>query len=322
MKRIIMLFFLTFVFSILSCSRSDQPEIALIPKGTDILFWKSVHAGGVKAGQELGVKIIWQGPQKESDREQQINIVQNFISRGVDAIVLAPLDETALIRPVNAAVKRNIPVVIIDSGLKGNDFSSFIATDNFNGGQLAAQKLTDMLGGKGDVILMRFSEGSNSTATREEGFLAWMRANAPGINLVSTDQHAGVTMELALKTGQNLLNKYPNVDGVFCPNESTTFGFLRALQTVGKAGKIKLVGFDYTDPIGEALRAGDLSGVVVQDPFRMGYQGVKTAFAAKNGETVPRRIETDVIFVTGENIDEPDIVAVTSPDISQWLDED
>ena len=309
------------IILVISCTHTNQTEIALIPKGTDILFWKSVHAGGVKAGQELGIKVIWQGPQKESDREQQINIVQNFISRGVDAIVLAPLDETALIRPVNTAVKRGIPVVIIDSGLKGNDFSSFIATDNFAGGQLAAEKLTEMLGGKGDVILMRFSEGSNSTATREEGFLAWMRANAPAINLVSTDQNAGVTMELALKTGQNLLNKFPNVNGVFCPNESTTFGFLRALKTVGKAGDIKLVGFDYTDPIAAAVRAGELSGVVVQDPFRMGYQGVKTAFAAKNGETVPKRIETEVIFVTADNIDKPEIIAVTSPDISKWLGE-
>lgn len=320
-QRLLFLLMLTVVF-LLSCAQEDVVEIALIPKGTDILFWKGVHAGGEKAAQELGIKVIWQGPQKESDREQQINIVQNFISRGVDAIVLAPLDETALVRPVQAALNREIPVVIIDSGLKGEGFSSFIATDNYASGQLAAEMLTQMLGGSGEVILVRFSEGSNSTGNREEGFLDWMRANAPGINLVSTEQYAGVTMELALKTGQNLLNRFPNVDGIFCPNESTTFGLMRALKTVGKAGQVKLVGFDYTDPIAEGIRAGDIAGVVVQDPFRMGYQGVKTAYDVIQRKSVEPRVETEVVFVTAENIDDPNIVQVTSPDIAKWLGEE
>jgi len=321
MSRNVILSALCLSFLLISCSKTNQTEIALIPKGTDILYWKSVHAGGAKAGKELGVKVIWQGPQKESDREQQINIVQNFISRGVDAIVLAPLDETALVRPVQSAIKRHIPVVIIDSGLKGEGFSSYIATNNFAGGELAAQKLTEMLGGSGDVILVRFSEGSNSTGLREQGFLDWMHKNAPGVNLISTGQYAGVTMELALKTGQNLLNKFPNVDGIFCPNESTTFGLQRALKTVGKAGTVKLVGFDYTEPIAEGVRAGEISGVVVQDPFRIGYQGVKTAYAVINGESVPPHVETEVVFVTAQNIDDPDVVAVTSPDIAAWLGE-
>lgn len=304
---------------LLSCSKSKEIEIALIPKGSDILFWKTVHAGGEKAAQELGVKVIWQGPQKESDREQQINIVQNFISRGVSAIVLAPLDENALVRPVKSALKRKIPVVIIDSGLKGEGYSSFVATNNFAGGQLAAQKLTEMLGGKGKVILMRFNEGSNSTHNREEGFLDWLKENAKGIKVLSSDQYAGVTIELALKTGQNLLNKYSDVDGIFCPNESTTFGMLRALKTVGKAGKVKLVGFDYTDPIAEAIRNREIHGVIVQDPFAIGYTGVKTAVNVLNGVAVPERVETNVIFVTPENIADPDIVEITSPNLERWL---
>ncbi|MDZ7371853.1 MAG: substrate-binding domain-containing protein [candidate division KSB1 bacterium] len=301
------------------CAGRREIEIALIPKGTDILFWKAVHAGGEKAAQDYGVKVIWQGPQKESDREQQINIVQNFISRGVSAIVLAPLDETALIRPVQAALKRNIPVVIIDSGLKGEGYASFIATNNYASGQLAAQKLVEMLGGSGKVILMRFNEGSNSTHEREEGFLAWLRENAPKITILSSDQYAGVTIELALKTGQNLLNRYTDVDGIFCPNESTTFGMLRALKTVGKAGKVKLVGFDYTEPIAEAIRVREISGVVVQDPFGIGYRGVEAAVKVLRGEKVPARVETQVVFVTAENIDDPVVKAVTSPDIDKWL---
>jgi ribose transport system substrate-binding protein len=319
LNKTILSSFLLAIILMSSCSTTKQTEIALIPKGTDILFWKAVHAGGEKAGQELGVKVIWQGPQKESDREQQINIVQNFISRGVNAIVLAPLDENALVRPVQAALKRKIPVVIIDSGLKGEGFSSFIATNNTAGGELAAQRLAQLLGGKGNVILMRFNEGSNSTHNREEGFLAWLQGNAPGITVLSSDQYAGVTMELALKTGQNLLNKYPQVDGIFCPNESTTFGMLRALKTVGKAGTVKLVGFDYTDPIAEALRSGEISGVIVQDPFGIGYMGVKAAFDVLHGKTVAPRIETNIVFVTAANMDATEVLAVTSPDIEKWL---
>ncbi|MBN1464277.1 substrate-binding domain-containing protein [candidate division KSB1 bacterium] len=320
MQRIILFISAVFILS-LACSHSSQVEIALIPKGTDIMYWKGVHAGGAKAAHELGVKLLWQGPQKESDREQQINIVQNFISRGVDAIVLAPLDEFALMRPVSAAVKRNIPVVIVDSGLQGHDFASYIATDNYAAGELAAQKLTDLLGGAGDVFLVRFNEGSNSTGLREEGFLAWIRDNAPAIRLVSTDQYSGATMELALQTGQNLLNKFPNVKGIFCPNEATTFGLMRALQTAGKAKSVKLVGFDYTDAVANGIRTGEIAGVVVQDPFRMGYEGVKTAYAALQGEIVPLLVKTDVIFVTAENMNDPDIRAVTEPEIARWLDE-
>lgn len=305
-----------------SCSKQDTIEIALIPKGTDILFWKSVHAGGEKAADELGINVIWQGPQKESDREQQINIVQNFISRGVDAICLAPLDEVALMRPVKSAKKRNIPVVIIDSGLQGEDFASFVATDNWKCGHLAAEKLTEMLDGQGNVLLLRFNEGSNSTHNREEGFLEWMQNNAPGINLISTDQYAGVTKESALQVSQNLLNRFSEINGIFCPNESTSFGMLRALQIAGKAGKVKLIGFDYIDPFAEAIRKKEMHGLVVQDPFSIGYIGVQTAYAVLEGKSVEPRIETQVVFVTPENIDNPDIQNVVNPDIKSWLGEE
>ncbi len=305
----------------LSCSQSDQIEIALVPKGTDIQYWKGLHAGGEKAAQELGIKLFWQGPQKESDREQQINIVQNFIARGIDAIALCPLDEVALMRPVSAARKRGIPVIIVDSGLQGDDYDAFIATDNYGAGELAAQQLHDMLGGKGKVILVRFNEGSNSTGLREDGFLSWMQKNAPGITMLSSDQYTGTTMELALKTGQNLLNRFPDVDGIFCPNEMSTFGLTRALKTAGKAGTVKLIGFDYTEPIAEAIRDDSISGVVVQDPYTMGYQSVRAAYDVLMGRSVEPLVETKVVFVTKQNIDAPEIIAVTKPDIGAWLGE-
>ena len=150
---------------------SSAFTIAVIPKGTTHEFWKSIHAGAVKASRDLGVEIIWKGPQREDDREMQIQVVEDFISRGVNGIVLAPLDERALVRPVREATRARIPVVIIDSGLQGDDYVSFVATDNFRGGVLGAERLAEVMGGRGRAILLRYQEGSASTNNRERGFL-------------------------------------------------------------------------------------------------------------------------------------------------------
>jgi ribose transport system substrate-binding protein len=301
------------------CAREKKVTIAVIPKGTTHSFWKTVHAGAVKAARESGIDIIWQGPQKEDDREMQINVVQNFISRGVSALVLAPLDEVALVRPVQAAVKRGIPVVIIDSDLKDKSYSSFVATDNYEGGRLAGKYLAELIEEHGNVIMMRYNEGSASTTNRERGFLDAMREYAADAVLVSTDQYGGVTAESSLQTGQNLLNKYGELDGVFCPNESSTFGMLRALETAGRAGTVKFVGFDASDPLMEGLKSGKIHGLVVQNPFRMGYLGVKTALAVVKGEQVAKRADTGVMLVTEKNCETPEIRQVIAPDIEEWL---
>jgi len=293
--------------------------IAVIPKGTTHVFWKSIHAGAVKAGKELGVEIIWQGPHKEDDRKMQIEVVQNFISRGADAIVLAPLDEVALVRPVKAAQRRKIKVVIIDSGLKSDKYSSFVATDNYQGGKLAAKRLAEVMNGTAKALMLRYAEGSASTMKREQGFLDGMKEFAPKVELVSTNQYGGVTAESAFQASQNLLNRFGAIEGIFCPNESTTFGMLRALKTAGKAGKIKFVGFDSSEPLVTALRAGEIQGLTLQNPFKMGYLGVKTAAAAIRGEKVEKRIDTGVVMVTPENMDKPDVKELISPDLDKWL---
>jgi ribose transport system substrate-binding protein len=167
--------------------------------------------------------------------------------------------------------------------------------------------------------MLRYAEGSASTMKREQGFLDEMTASAPGIELVSTNQYGGVTAESAFQASQNLLNRFGDIDGVFCPNESTTFGMLRALKTAGKAGKIKFVGFDASEPLIAALRAGEVQGLTVQNPFFMGYTGVKTAVAAVKGEAVEKRVDTGAVMVTGANLDQPEIQAVVAPDLDKWL---
>ncbi|MCX6577220.1 MAG: substrate-binding domain-containing protein, partial [Candidatus Aminicenantes bacterium] len=224
-----------------SCSPQKPPaektlKIAVIPMGMTHEFWKSIHAGAVKAGRELGVEILWKGPQKEDDRDGQVMVVEDFINRGVQGIVLAPLDDRALVRPIQEAKREGIPVVIIDSPLEGPDPISNIATDNYKGGVLAGEHLGRILGGKGRIFLIRCHEGAASSALREQGFYDTVLKRFPGIEFLSKDVYAGITTESAYQTLENLLNRFPEVDGIFCPNESTTFGTLRALEDRGLAG--------------------------------------------------------------------------------------
>jgi ribose transport system substrate-binding protein len=294
-------------------------QIAVIPKGTTHIFWRTVHAGAAKAAKELGVDIFWIGAENEGDRKQEIDLVQNFISRKVDAIVLAPLDDKALVSPVEEAVKRGIPVVIIDSSLQSNVQTSFVATNNTEGGRIGADRLGVVMGGTGKALLLRYAEGSASTNDREEGFLAEMAKKFPGIEIVSSNQYGGVTKESALQASQNLLNKFPDVNGAFCPNESTAFGMLRALQISGKAGKVKFVGFDSSDDLLAGLKNGEVQGLVSQDPFDIGYQGVKAAVNHLKGKKVEDRIATKLLVVTKENMNTPKVKAIIYPNVDKWL---
>ena len=297
-------------------------KIAVIPKGTTHDFWKSVHAGAVKAERELpNVEIIFRGPEKEDDREQQIALVENFVSNKVDAIVLAPLDDKALLAPVQRATAAKIPVVIIDSGLAGQvgtDFVSFVATDNHRGGELGGERLRDVLGGKGKVLLLRYQEGSASTVERERGFVEVI-SKAAGMELIDPKRYAGATRATAQEASENLLTTYTDMAGIFCPNESSTFGMLLALRARGLAGKVRFVGFDASPGLVKALADRELDGLVVQNPMKMGYLGVKTAIDALAGRAVEPRIDTGVAVVTHDNMGQPEFADLLNPDLKKYL---
>jgi ribose transport system substrate-binding protein len=300
--------------------------IAVIPKGTTHEFWKSIHAGAVKAERELeteGVKVdlIWKGPLREDDRDQQIQVVENFIGRKVAGIVLAPLDSQALVAPVEAAHRAKIPVVIIDSGLKSESQVSFVATDNFKGGVMGGEELGRLLGGQGKVILLRYQVGSASTEEREAGFLEAMK-KFPGIQIVSSDIYTGATRESAYQAAQNVLNRFgKEVDGLFAPCEPVTIGITLALKDLGRAGAVKLVGFDAGAQSVEALRAGHVHGLIVQNPVRMGYLGVMNAVRHLQGKSVEKRVDTGVTLVTQENMVHPDIFELLNPPLKELLGE-
>jgi len=322
---------LTLVVLLAACGGSPPPDaakeeivIAVIPKGTTHSFWRAIHAGAVKASQELGVEVIWKGPAREDDRDAQVAEVENFVSRGVSGIVLAPTDDKALRLPVADAMRAGIPVVIIDSGLDSDDYVSFVATDNYQGGRLAGERMAVRLQGKGKVMLLRYMEGSASTMERERGFLDVMSEN-PGLEVVSSNQYAGATAETAYQASENLLARFKaqdgslGVDGIYCPNESSSFGMLRALQDSDLAGKVVLIGFDASEQMARALENGEFDALVLQDPVNMAYLGVKTMVSHIRGDTVPARIDTGVTLVTRDNMNDPRNAELLRPDVDRWL---
>ena len=328
--RKILLTLLLMLLAIAGCTRvpagnNKKMTIAVIPKGTTHEFWKSIHAGANKAANELSsqgtdVEVIWKGPLREDDREQQIQVVEGFAAQGVNGMVLAPLDDHALVRPVSDAKRAGVPTVIIDSGLQSSDFVSFVATDNRKGGSLAADRMGQLLNGKGKVLVLRYAEGSASTTEREAGFLDTIKQKFPGIELVSTLQYAGATRDTAKRASENLLNRFgDDVQGIFTPNESSTAGMLLALQDIGKAGKVFFVGFDSSQTFIDAINANQLQGIVVQNPFNMGYLGVKTMVDSLQGKPVQPKIDTGVMLVTKDNLSSPEVQSLLHPPLDQYL---
>jgi ribose transport system substrate-binding protein len=296
--------------------------IAVIPKGTSHVFWQSIHAGARQAARELDVDIVWRGPLREDDRDSQVAEVENAVARRVSGIVLAPLDESALVTPVMNAHRSGVPVVIFDSGLKSGEFISFVATDNDKGGALAAAHLEQMLDGRGRVILMRYAEGHDSTTRREEGFLRGLQAHS-GIEVVSSNQYVGADVEGAYKRAEALLTRFKTADGrldvngIFAPNESSAFAVMRVLKDNGWAGNVKFVGFDSSEGLLAGLRDGTIDALVVQDPVRMGYLSVVNMVRHLRGERVEPRIDTGVHLVTREALDRPEVQQLVQPDLSR-----
>ncbi len=307
-----------------SPAESGKATIAVIPKGTSHVFWQSIHAGAEKAAQEFGVEVIWRGPLREDDRASQIAEVEGFITRGVSGIVLAPLDEAALVGPVHDAARAKIPVVIFDSGLKSGDYVSFVATDNRKGGNLAGDGMAKLLPKGGKVVMLRYSEGSASTLEREEGFLEAVGKHA-NIQVLSSNQYGGADVEGAYKKAEAMLHGYRrpdgslDVDGIFTPNESTTLAMLRVLADSGWAGKVRFIGFDSSDTLVKGLSDGHIDGLVLQNPVNMGYLGVKAMVDHLQGRPVEKRIDTGVQLVVRDQMQDPAIKELLQPDLSRWL---
>ncbi|MGA7905117.1 MAG: substrate-binding domain-containing protein, partial [Terrimicrobiaceae bacterium] len=278
--------------------------------------------GGAREGaKEAGAEMVWKGSLKEDDPGKQIRIVEQFVSEGVGGIVLAPIDDTALMRPVAAAMQKGIPVVIMDSALKGDppkDFVCTVSTNNHRAGEMAGEQLGKLLDGKGKVVLFRHKEGSASTDQREAGFLEAIK-KFPDIQVIVDNRYSGTTISEAHSAALNMLDKLKEAAGIFCSNEPSTLGMVRALKQNNLAGSKKLVGFDTSPALVEGLKSGEIKALIAQNPKKMGREAVHALVAKMKGETVQAVIDSGAAVVTKENLGTPEIQAllVQSKDI-QW----
>jgi ribose transport system substrate-binding protein len=305
-------------FSSAGGKKRDRPLIAVVPKAVSHEFWKSVHAGAIHGAEAAGVDIVWKGPITESDREGQINLVQDFVAQGVDGICLAPLDSQALLPVVQEAKAAGIPVLIFDSGLTGGegDIVSFVATDNYHGGEIAGRHLGKLLGGKGEVIVLRQVVGSQSAELREQGCIDVLTKEFPEIEIISSGEYAGDTADKALvKSQQLLVSLGDKVDGVFTSSQHVATGMLRALEEAGLAGKVKFIGFDAGPELVAALGAGKMDGIVLQDPVRMAELSVTTIADHIRGKKVEPRVGTGETLATPENMNDPAIQKLLKPEL-------
>ena len=287
-------------------SKNPKHVIAVIPKLTNTVYWQSVLAGAREAGKDYGYEIIWDGPDREINSARQIEIVDNAIARPVEGVVIAPVDRTALVPSVDKLADLQIPCVIIDSGLDTVHFLSFASTDNYQGGVLAAEQLGQALRGKGNVLVVRHIAGSHATIKRIAGFTDTLAKEFPDIKIVDSESGQD-TADIAKKVTEDMLQNHPDVQGLFACNVDVSVGALEALQEKKRAD-VKMVAFDPDKSLIEGLRSGQVVAIIVQDPYRMGYEGVKTLALRYKGQTSPRLIDTGVAIVTSDSLTDPKIM--------------
>jgi ribose transport system substrate-binding protein len=317
MRIIKLLPLLAILFALSSCKQDKKRVVAVIPKGSAHLFWQSVHAGALKAAGETGVDIAWNGPAIESDSNAELQIMDSMINRHVDAIALAPIDKTSLVSAVQRAAREKIPVVIFDSGIETDQFVAQVATDNYHAGEIAAERIGKILGGKGQIAMVMVQPGAASTMARENGFQKKIADAYPDIHIVA-QQYGWADFAKSLTVAENMLTAHPDLDAMFASNESSTVGAAQALKG-RKDSKVKLVGFDSSPTLIEDLKAGLIDSLVVQDPFKMGYDSVKSAVAALNGETVAKIQNLAPKLVDRDNLKTPEVQAQLNPDLKKYL---
>jgi ribose transport system substrate-binding protein len=293
-----------------ACNRGaanrGQKTIAVIPKGVSHSFWQMVKSGADAAGKDLNVRIDWKGPAQETDISGQINFVEDAINRRVDGIVLAPSHGDSLVPIVERAQREGIPVTIFDSGISTQNYVSYVSTDNRQGGVVAANRMGERLGGKGKVAILGTKKGSVSTDEREQGFEATIKEKFPGIQIVQL-LYGEANAAKSLAVAEDILTAHPDLNGMFASNESSTVGAVRAIRQRDLSGKVLLVGFDATPDLVNNVGEGAIDSLVLQNPFKMGYEGVKTIVDKLNGKSPEKRIDTGVKLLTRENMNSPEM---------------
>lgn len=299
------------------CGASDgKPVVGVVPKGANHIFWQTVHAGALAAATDYDFEVLWNAPQLEIDSSRQIAIVENLIARRVAGIVLAPVDEKALVSVVERAADQGIPVAIFDSAIQTDRIITYVATDNYEAGRMGGRRMGEILGGKGKVGVIGFMPGSASTVAREQGFVDAIAEEFPDMEMLGVRFNMADRAK-AMAEAENLMTAHPDLAGLFADNESSTDGAVRAV--VQRGADVKIVGFDASDALISELRAGHIDSIVIQDPFKMGFESTRAMGERLAGRSVEREMDSGAYLVTPENVDDPEMQAVLFPDIGKWL---
>jgi ribose transport system substrate-binding protein len=301
-----------------ACRGNRTKRIAVVPKANSHEFWVFVHAGAAAAGQKFGVEVLWNGPAQETEYDRQMQIVDSMIAQHVDGLAVAATERKALNRSLDRAAELGIPVTVFDSGVDSTNYLVFIATNNYQGGQMAAQELARLVGGKGKVAMIMNAPGSLSTMDRERGFEDVIKSEFPKIKIVAR-QFSMSDRSKGMAAAENILTAHADLDGVFASSEPSSTGAALALKSRALSGKVKCVGFDASDDLIEDLKGGTIQALAVQDPFRMGFEAVKTLVDKLNGITPPKQIDLPARVVTKDDLDKPEVRELLHPDVKKYL---
>ncbi|MBS1826391.1 MAG: substrate-binding domain-containing protein [Acidobacteria bacterium] len=313
MRRVLLLSLLLLA----SCTREKKTIVGVVPKGANHIFWQTVHAGAIKAAQEYGFEVEWNAPTLEIDSSRQIEIVDSMVNRKLAGIVLAPVDKKALVGVVERAAKAGVPVSIFDSGIDTRQRIAYVATNNEEGGRMAARRLGEVIKGKGKVVVIGFMPGSASTMEREHGFQDEMRTKFPDVNVVGL-QFGMADRAKALAVTENVLTAHPDLAGLFADNESSSAGAVQALKSRNAKG-VKMVAFDASDQLIADMKAGWIDSIVVQNPFKMGYESAKAIGMHLKGEKPPETVDSGATLVKPEDLEKPEMKELLFPDIQKYL---
>ena len=297
-----------------SCNRSTKIIIGVSPKGVNSIFWQSVHAGVMAAGRKYDVEILWNGPPRETEYARQIQIVESMINQRVSGIAISPSDQTALVGVVERASAAGIPVTVFDSGIDTDNYVSFVATDNYTAGKTAAEILSDLLSGKGNIAVVKHIPGSDSTMKRERGFEDALKDKFTGVKIVN-QQFCMTDRARAMAVTEDMMTAHPELDGIFCSSEAASVGAARAVRTRNMVGKIKLVGFDSGPTLEKNLRDGVIDALIVQDPFNMGFLGVETIIQKLAGKVPPKHIDSPTHVIRAKDLNDPEVRRLLNPHV-------
>lgn len=317
MRRTFLLSLVLLITLLPACNREKKRVIGVVPKGASHIFWQTVHAGAVKAAREGNYEVEWNAPTLEVDASRQIQIVDSMVTRRLSGIVLAPVDRAALGTVVDKAMKDNIPVAIFDSSLDSPNKIFFIATDNRESGRMAARRMAEKIGDKGKVGIIGFMPGSASTTEREAGFEEEIKAHHPNVQIVMT-QFCMADRAKAVAATENIMNAHPDLAGIFADNESSSVGAVQAIKQRG-AKQVTLVAYDASETLINDLKAGWIDSIIVQNPFKMGYQATKAVVSKLSGQPVPRDMDSGAVLVKADDLNKPEIKELLFPDIQQYL---